>query len=50
MGGVSPSPFRFTLSGLTRRALNYAAPYPIAERIWDCFSENVVRSVDIGID
>jgi len=46
----SPSPFACTLSGLTRRALNYAALYPIAKRIWDCFSQNVVRTVNIGVN
>ena len=47
---LSPSPFVCTLSGLTLLKLNYAALYPIAERIWDCFSENIVRPVDIGVD
>ena len=35
---LSPSLFTFTLSGLSLLKLNYAALYPIAKRIWDCFS------------
>ena len=37
---LSPSPFACTLSGLTLLKLNYAALYPIAKGIWDCFSQN----------
>jgi hypothetical protein len=50
MGGVKPLPFHFYFKRINPPRLNYAAPYPIAKRIWDCLSENIVRGVDIRIN
>ena len=37
MGGFKSLPLRFYFERINPHWLNYAAPYPIAERIWDCF-------------
>ncbi len=50
MGGFKSLPLHFYFERINPPRLNYAAPYPIAEGIWDCFSEDVVRSVDIRIN
>jgi len=50
MGGVKSLPFHFCFERINPPWLNYAALYPIAEHIWDCFSKDVVRGVDIRIN
>ncbi|CAA9324842.1 hypothetical protein AVDCRST_MAG84-1562 [uncultured Microcoleus sp.] len=50
MGGFKPLPFHFYFERINPPRLNYAALYPIAERIWDCFSKDVVRSINIRIN
>ena len=45
---LSPSPFAFTSSGLTRLGPSTPTTYPIAKRIWDCFSEDIIRPVNIS--
>ena len=50
MGGIKFLPLHFYFERIHPPRLNYAALYPIAKGIWDCFSEDIVRPVDIGID
>ena len=50
MGGIKSLPFRLYFERIDPPRPKYAAPYPIAKRIWDCFSEDIVRPVDIGVD
>jgi len=50
VGGMKSLPFRFHFERIKPPRLNYAALYPIAKRIWDCFSQNIVRPVNIGVN
>ena len=50
MGGGKPLPFHFYFKRIDPHWPNYAALYPIAKRIWDCFSEDIVRPVNIGVN
>ena len=50
MGGIKSLPFRLYFERIDPHWPNYAAPYPITKRIWDCFSQNIVSTVNIGID
>jgi len=47
---LSPSPFAFTSSGLTRLGWTTQLSIKSAKRIWDCFSQNIVRPVNIGVN
>jgi len=49
VGGMKSLPFLFYFERIDH-GLNYAAPYPIAQGIWDCFSHNIVRPVNISIN
>ena len=50
MGGMKSLPFRFHFERINPPGLNYAALYPIAKSIWDCFSQYIVRAINISIN
>ena len=45
MGGFKSLPLHFYFERINPPRPKYAAPYPIAERMGDCFSENVIRNL-----
>lgn len=49
-GQISHSPYRWFLCGGKPQGANYNALYPVGESRRDCFSNQVIGRIDIGVD